>query len=88
MVGNGAKFDSLTRWGVQALAKRMRQRKGAAFCFLPTLAFLKRHRNKCASVKEPISALFSTPVFLMRQRLSKRNETFRSRGTFILAGLN
>jgi len=33
-VGNRAKFGSLTRWGLQALAKRMRQRKGAEFCSL------------------------------------------------------
>jgi len=38
MVGNGAKFGSLTRWGVQALAKRMRQRKGAKICLFNAAA--------------------------------------------------
>jgi len=65
-VGNRAKFGSLTRWGLQALAKRMRQRKGAKICSLFNAAAVKRHRNRCASVKEPISAPFLMPAFLKR----------------------
>jgi len=85
-VGNGAKFGSLTGWGVQALGKRMRQRKGAKICLFNAAArqalsqwMRQRHGAEFCP--------FSTPAFFKR-RILPWNETFRSGGTFILAGLN
>jgi hypothetical protein len=60
--------------GLQALARRMRQRNRCASVRepisapFPTLAFLKRHCDRCASVREPISDPFQ------RRRSSSASE--------------